>query len=92
MRRAETDSDSIPDEVETEYELFARHRYRSTENQHLLVQYAQEELRNGSRVVAEDSAGWLAVVPFWATWPFEVLGVSARSIHGSNRSPARRLS
>ena len=78
--------------METEYELFARHRSRSTENQHLLVQYAQEELRNGSRVVAEDAAGWLAVVPFWATWPFEVLGVSDRSIHYSYHAPAGRLS
>ena len=38
----------------------------------LLDAVAQAELADGSRVV-ETNAHWLAVVPHWAAWPFEVL-------------------
>ena len=38
----------------------------------MLLEYADVELRDGSRVVVSD-ADWLAVVPFWAVWPFETL-------------------
>ncbi|MCH5372748.1 MAG: UDP-glucose--hexose-1-phosphate uridylyltransferase [Planctomycetes bacterium] len=38
----------------------------------LLVEYADREVESGERlVVVEDH--WLAVVPYWATWPFEAL-------------------
>ena len=37
----------------------------------LLLAYARQEV-GGPRVVEED-ADWLAVVPFWAAWPFETL-------------------
>ncbi len=38
----------------------------------LLLDYAREEARRGERIVVE-TAHWLAVVPFWALWPFETL-------------------
>ncbi len=38
----------------------------------LLVDYAALEAARGERVVAEN-AHWIAVVPYWAIWPFEVL-------------------
>ncbi|GFZ45692.1 Gal-1-P uridylyltransferase [Saitozyma sp. JCM 24511] len=38
----------------------------------LLCTYAAEEVARGDRVV-EQVGGWVAVVPFWAVWPFEVL-------------------
>jgi UDPglucose--hexose-1-phosphate uridylyltransferase len=47
----------------------------------LLADVVAQEL-DGPRVV-ERSDGWLAIVPFWAVWPFEVLLVA--------RGPARRL-
>jgi UDPglucose--hexose-1-phosphate uridylyltransferase len=37
----------------------------------LLLEVAQREA-NGSRVVVQ-TEHWLAIVPFWATWPFETL-------------------
>jgi len=37
----------------------------------LLADVAERE-RGGPRVVVERD-GWLAIVPFWATWPFELL-------------------
>ena len=38
----------------------------------MLVDYAQRELADGSRTVVE-TEHWLAVVPYWAAWPFETL-------------------
>jgi UDPglucose--hexose-1-phosphate uridylyltransferase len=38
----------------------------------LLLDYVERELRLNERVIAHN-ARWAAVVPFWATWPFEVL-------------------
>ena len=38
----------------------------------LLLDYARRELALGERLVARN-ARWLAVVPYWAAWPFETL-------------------
>ncbi|MEL7435315.1 MAG: galactose-1-phosphate uridylyltransferase, partial [Chloroflexota bacterium] len=38
----------------------------------MLLHYAHQESERGERVVAENDE-WIAVVPFWATWPFEIL-------------------
>lgn len=45
----------------------------------LLLDYAHLELRHEVRVVAE-SGGWVAVVPFWAFWPFETLVLPRRHV------------
>ncbi|WP_027008924.1 UDP-glucose--hexose-1-phosphate uridylyltransferase [Conchiformibius kuhniae] len=46
--------------------------YFQTHQRPLLLDYAQEEAARRERVVAE-TAHWLAVVPYWAAWPFETL-------------------
>lgn len=38
----------------------------------LLVNYGQDEMRRGERLVVSND-DWLVVVPFWAVWPFETL-------------------
>ncbi|XNM51939.1 galactose-1-phosphate uridylyltransferase [Escherichia coli] len=38
----------------------------------MLVDYVQRELADDSRTVVE-TEHWLAVVPYWAAWPFETL-------------------
>ena len=38
----------------------------------LLLDYAEREMRSGERTVVQ-TEHWLAVVPYWATWPFETL-------------------
>jgi UDPglucose--hexose-1-phosphate uridylyltransferase len=38
----------------------------------LLLEVAERESKTGERIVTEN-ADWLAVVPFWAVWPFEIL-------------------
>jgi UDPglucose--hexose-1-phosphate uridylyltransferase len=45
----------------------------------LLIDYAAREIDAGVRVVHQ-TPGWLAVVPFWAVWPFETLLVPRRPI------------
>jgi UDPglucose--hexose-1-phosphate uridylyltransferase len=46
--------------------------YKEANHSLLLVDYAEEEARLAERVVV-GSDHWLAVVPFWAIWPFETL-------------------
>ena len=48
----------------------------------LLLDYAERELADGARTVV-DTAHWLAVVPYWASWPFETLLVP--------KAPTRRI-
>jgi UDPglucose--hexose-1-phosphate uridylyltransferase len=45
----------------------------------LLEEYLALEVRDGERVVYAND-GFVALVPFWAVWPFEVLIVSRRPI------------
>jgi UDPglucose--hexose-1-phosphate uridylyltransferase len=45
----------------------------------LLIDYAKLELEREERIVASN-AHWLAVVPFWAVWPFEMLLMPRRHV------------
>jgi UDPglucose--hexose-1-phosphate uridylyltransferase len=56
----------------------------------LLDQVAARELAAGERVVAVNPH-WLAVVPFWAAWPFEVLLIARDAVGRiAQLSPAAR--
>jgi UDPglucose--hexose-1-phosphate uridylyltransferase len=61
--------DALPTEAVREDASQAR-RYAAT-GRRLLVDYAAAE-QDGPRVVAAGH-GWLTLVPFWATWPFETM-------------------
>ena len=41
-------------------------------NAPMLLSYAEAEVANGARTVAINN-DWLAVVPYWASWPYEIL-------------------
>ncbi len=45
----------------------------------LLLEVARRESQNGTRVVVQNE-DWLAVVPFWAVWPFEILLLPRRRV------------
>ncbi len=47
-------------------------QYELAHGARLLLDYARREIGTGDRVVYRNSS-WLAVVPFWAAWPFEIL-------------------
>ena len=63
-------TDFLPDEVEREDR--AQSAYLSRLGRNLPLDYAQLEVQSGERIV-ELNEHWLAVVPFWAAWPFETL-------------------
>ena len=54
-------------------------QYLAAEGRSLLLEYSRLEEADGQRTVAQND-DWLAVVPFWATWPFEVLLLPRRPV------------
>jgi UDPglucose--hexose-1-phosphate uridylyltransferase len=46
--------------------------YRREHGSVLLLDYAEQEAERGTRVIVANE-DWLAVVPYWAVWPFETL-------------------
>lgn len=73
-------SDFIPTAVETEDAR--QRRWRAERSEIMLDAVAQREDLAGERVV-EANAHWLAIVPWWAAWPFEILLIA--------RDPVARL-
>lgn len=63
-------SDSLPTlparELETQLDYFNGH------GSPMLRDLALQEIADGRRIV-DKNEGWIAVVPFWAVWPFELL-------------------
>ncbi|NYF80973.1 UDP-glucose--hexose-1-phosphate uridylyltransferase [Granulicella arctica] len=70
-------SRSIPNEIVAE--LAGQKAYLKEHGANLLVAYAEMELALGERVVAQNDS-FLAVVPFWAVWPFEVMLLPKRHV------------
>ena len=60
----------LPNEVARED--IAQKKYLEKQGSVLLVDYAKREQTLQQRVVVE-TEHWLAVVPYWAVWPFETL-------------------
>lgn len=53
--------------------------YFSEQRQPLLIDYLDQELQAGQRIVIENRH-WLALVPYWAIWPFETLLLPRRHV------------
>jgi len=64
-------------------ELIAQEQYLRSHKRCLLCDYISLEQRQQVRIVCEN-AGFVAVVPFWAVWPFELLVCSLRHMGGMN--------
>ena len=60
----------LPNEVARED--VAQRNYYEKHGSVLLVDYVQKELEKKERIVVE-TEHWIAVVPYWAVWPFETL-------------------
>lgn len=69
--------DTLPNEPAKEDRL--QRLYYEQEGRPLLLDYAELEAATGERVV-EDNEAWLAVVPYWAIWPFELLLLPRRPV------------
>ncbi len=72
---------SVPQEPSKEFA--AQSAYFSSRNCCLLCDYIELERRHKVRIVAENPR-FLAVVPFWAVWPFETLVCSRAHIGSMN--------
>jgi UDPglucose--hexose-1-phosphate uridylyltransferase len=69
--------DTLPNEP---YKEDVQQRAYAEENGRvLLVDYADQEVEKQERIVVENEH-WLAVVPFWAVWPFETLLLPRRHV------------
>jgi len=53
--------------------------YRQVHGTCLLCAYLRLELESGERIVCENE-GFVALVPYWAVWPFETLVLSRRHV------------
>ena len=72
-------------------ELESQREYSQRHARVLLLDYLEMELQSGERIVAQNDS-WIALVPFWAVWPFELM-LLPRSPVGSLRQldePGRR--
>jgi UDPglucose--hexose-1-phosphate uridylyltransferase len=60
-------------------ELLSQRKYRDGHQSCLLCDYGALELEQQQRVVCSND-GFVATVPFWAVWPFEVLVCSRKHV------------
>ena len=63
-------TEHIPNEPAAE--LRTQHKFFTENARPMLAEYLALELAENERVVAENDS-WVALVPFWAVWPFELL-------------------
>jgi len=68
---------SIPDEVRIESERMREHLEKTGRT--LLGDYGRVEQERGERLVC-DNESFIAIVPFWANWPFETLVLCKRQV------------
>jgi UDPglucose--hexose-1-phosphate uridylyltransferase len=79
---------SIPNELAREDER--QRLWFEAHGEPLLAAYLRRELEAGERVVFAND-GFVALVPFWAAWPFETLILPRRSVgHLGALTPAER--
>ena len=62
-------------------ELAAQRGYFAEHGEQLLAAYLRMELAARERIVLENE-GWVALVPFWAVWPFETMLLPRRAVAG----------
>jgi UDPglucose--hexose-1-phosphate uridylyltransferase len=72
-------NESLPNEPAKE--LGALGAYQAAHGRCLLCEYVALERQRGERLVTENDH-FVALVPFWAVWPFETMLISRRHITG----------
>jgi UDPglucose--hexose-1-phosphate uridylyltransferase len=70
-------NENIPDELLRE--AHSQKKYFEQHSSSLLENYLRIELERGERVVCANHA-FVALVPFWAVWPYECLLISRRAV------------
>jgi UDPglucose--hexose-1-phosphate uridylyltransferase len=75
----------LPNEIEKE--LKQQRAYFEQHGRPLLLDYVDHELALGERIVWR-GPHWVALVPFWAVWPFELMVVPTHPITGFDQLTA----
>ncbi len=70
-------SNFLPNEAQSE--IAAQAQYLSRRGTSMLVDYAAREAAAGERTIAINDH-WIAVVPYWAYWPFETIVLPRRPV------------
>ena len=70
-------SSFLPNEARKEDDT--QRQWQTDKRSNMLVEYARKESESGERTVVEND-DWIAVVPYWAAWPFETLLLPKRHI------------
>ena len=70
-------TESVPNEPAREQIAFDE--YRAAHGRCLLCEYVQREAQQGERLICGNDH-FVALVPFWAMWPFETLVVARRHL------------
>jgi UDPglucose--hexose-1-phosphate uridylyltransferase len=70
-------TEHLPINIAREQE--AQHEYYESNGRTLLADYLALELEDGARIVCTNQH-FVALVPFWAVWPFETLVISRRPV------------
>ena len=60
-------------------ELASQRQYREEHGSSMLVDYADRERGEGERTICENDS-FIALVPFWALWPFEAMVLPLRPV------------
>jgi UDPglucose--hexose-1-phosphate uridylyltransferase len=76
--------------VEPARELHSQATYFAACGRSLLMDYLAAEISQGSRIVCENDHA-VALVPFWAVWPFETLLLPRRAMAGPEQMSAAEL-
>ena len=70
-------NETVPDELARE--IASQNEYYQRQKSSLLEDYLRLELEQNERIVCANQH-FVALVPFWAVWPFETLLVSRRRV------------
>jgi UDPglucose--hexose-1-phosphate uridylyltransferase len=72
-------NESLPNEADKE--LQSQSEYHQKNGSCLLCDYLKLERKNGERIVCEND-DFVALVPFWAVWPYETMLLSKHHLSG----------
>ncbi|MDG2438540.1 MAG: galactose-1-phosphate uridylyltransferase, partial [Ilumatobacter sp.] len=70
-------SNFLPNEIVIELEH--QRAYHAEYGQHLLLDYVENELATGDRVIMSNDH-WVVTVPYWAYWPYETIVLPRRRV------------
>ena len=84
-------SSFLPNEADTKNEKFKEFYVKF--GKPMLLDYAEKEIVKNERIIGSNE-DWIALVPYWATWPFEtmILPKKRHILRMSDLTPSEQVS